>query len=299
MSFGEYSFIPWLRRGIANQIQTAAGAASRAALGVTVRVRSDTAPGLDVPSMTVSLIGPGDIIGMNAQMVFRTEPRATIANFEPNYLACVDFYDEDFPWRYTPDVPDTTRHRLTPWITLAVLNEQEFKPLKTRPLPGIELTPAANLANVLPPKDQLWAWAHVHINASIGDRVAPNLDLLGTLLRNTPDLAYSRLMSPRRLQPNTRYHAFVIPTFEVGRLAGFGDTVPDTASGLTVAASSCHRRPDNQTTSSGSKGSCWRRRPSTCRWLPAAACRTTLQTPQIFQQMRRPTVSTMPAARIR
>ena len=235
MNFGEYSFIPWLRRGIANQMQTPARAASRAALGVTVRVRSDTAPALDVPPMNVSLIGPGDIIGMHAQMVFRTEPRATIANFEPNYLACVDFYDEDFPWRYTPDVPDTARHRLTPWITLIVLNEQEFKPLKTRPLPGIELTAAANLANILPPKDQLWAWAHVHFNATVGDRVAPNLDLLGTLLRQTPDLAYSRLMSPRRLQPNTRYHGFVIPTFEVGRLAGFGDTVPDATSGLTVS----------------------------------------------------------------
>ena len=47
MSFGEYSFLPWLRRGIANELQTPAASASRASVDVTVRVRSD-AGGLDV-----------------------------------------------------------------------------------------------------------------------------------------------------------------------------------------------------------------------------------------------------------
>ena len=37
-----------------------------------------------------------------------------------------------------------------------------------------------------------------------------------------PDLAYSRLVCPRRLADNAGYHAFVVPTFETGRLAGIG-----------------------------------------------------------------------------
>ena len=36
------------------------------------------------------------------------------------------------------------------------------------------------------------------------------------------DLAYSRLLCPRKLAPNTGYHAFLVPTFETGRLAGLG-----------------------------------------------------------------------------
>ncbi len=78
MSFGEYSFLPWLRRGIANQLQTPATATSRAALAVSVRVRSDTAS-LDVPPRQVLLVGPGDVTGFAPEMVLRTEPRAGTA----------------------------------------------------------------------------------------------------------------------------------------------------------------------------------------------------------------------------
>ena len=234
MSFGRYAFLPWMRRGIANQLQQPATTASRASLSVEVRVRSDLAP-LDVPAKTIRLVGPGDLIGVNKPMVIRTEPRDGVASFEPNYLAYVDFYDEDFAWRYTPDVPDTATHRLVPWVTLLVLKEDEFRSEKRQPLPAITLTAAAALANILPPATQLWAWAHVHLNTSLGNDGAPNLDTLGAALRQNPDIGYCRLMSPRRLAPNLAYHAFVIPTFEVGRLAGLGDPVPDTTAGVTLA----------------------------------------------------------------
>jgi hypothetical protein len=234
MSVGHYSFLPWLRRGIANQLETPATAASRASLAVTVRVKSETGA-LDVPPRPVLLVGPGDLIGINQQMVLRTEPRPGIADFEPNYLAYIDFYDEDFAWRYTPAPPDAAKHRLPPWLTLLVLKEDEFKTLKRRPLPAIDLTGGAVLTTIVPPDEELWAWAHVHLNATLTEAGAPNLDVLGTLLRQNPDAGYCRLLSPRRLAPNTAYHAFVVPTFEVGRLAGLGVTPPDTMPGLTTA----------------------------------------------------------------
>ena len=53
----------------------------------------------------IALYGPGDILGIDGRAVIRTEPRAGVTNFESNYLAAVDFYDEDFPWRYTPVPP--------------------------------------------------------------------------------------------------------------------------------------------------------------------------------------------------
>jgi hypothetical protein len=236
VSLGEYSFLPWLRRGIANQIEIAATATSRASITVGVRVRSDVKTA-DVPPHSVRLVGPGDIVGMNSRMVVKTEPRDGVANFEPNYLAYVDFYDEDFAWRYTPDKPDAGQHRLTPWITLLVLKGEEFRPLRRadQPLPAIELTAGANLASIVPPATQLWAWAHVHLNASLGAGHTPNLDVLATLLRREPDRGYCRLLSPRHLEPNTQYHAFVVPTFAVGRAAGLGEKVLDTDPGLAIA----------------------------------------------------------------
>ena len=50
----------------------------------------------------MQLVGPGDIVGINRRAVVRTEPRNGVTDFEPNYLAFIEFYDEDFPWRYTP-----------------------------------------------------------------------------------------------------------------------------------------------------------------------------------------------------
>ena len=46
------------------------------------------------------------------------------------------------------------------------------------------------------------------------------MDALENLLHQNPDHALSRLVCPRKLNPKTAYHAFLIPSFEVGRLAG-------------------------------------------------------------------------------
>jgi hypothetical protein len=235
MTIAEYSFLPWLRRGISNRIASGASGAARATLDVALTVASDVET-VPLPARSVQLVGPGDIVGINPHVVVRTEPRNWITDFEPNYLAHVEFYDEDFPWRYTPAPADVAQHRLVPWITLLLLKESEFTRNTTpsRPLPSITLqgiSPAA----ALPPVTQLWAWAHVHLNESLGSARTPDLNALASILRDDPDRGYSRLMSPRRLEPNTAYYAFVIPTFEVGRKAGLGEPVADTDPGLAIA----------------------------------------------------------------
>jgi hypothetical protein len=45
---------------------------------------------------------------------------------------------------------------------------------------------------------------------------------LDQTVRADRDMAYSRLLCPRILKENTGYHAFVVPSFESGRLAGLG-----------------------------------------------------------------------------
>jgi hypothetical protein len=231
-----YSFLPWLRQGIANTIATADGdpaVTTRARVHVELQLSGDPVGGGPPLTQTlaqdIALYGPGDIVGIDARAVVRTEPRHLVGNFESNFLPAVDFYDEDFPWRYTPAAPDASRLRLRPWITLIVLGEHEFeegKSLGGRPLPFVTIADPG----VFPAADELWAWAHVHFNEPLSsgpaELVSPDmaavLPRVAAIVARNRDAAYSRLVCPRRLDDNTDYHAFVVPTFETGRLAGLG-----------------------------------------------------------------------------
>lgn len=234
-----YSFLPWLRSGVANNITAPDFDASvkvRATLPLDLTLTGTKVGGgtLTQPvHQDISLYGPGDIVGIDSRAVIKVEPRNWVTNFEPNYLPYIDFYDEDFPWRYTPAAADKAKSRLRPWIALVVLRADEFSDgtnIKNKPLPYIELA-GVSAAEVFPPPAQLWAWAHVHINKDLsnnGDTSLPGvLAQLQSTLSANPDRGYSRLLCPRRLEPNTAYYAFVIPTFESGRLAGLGEAIPD------------------------------------------------------------------------
>ena len=174
--------------------------------------------------------------GIQARQIIRTEPRAGITDFEPNYLAAIEFYDEDFPWRYSPVDPDGGNHRLHPWLVLAVLKDAEFTrgAAQGRPLASFILTQQARAADIFPVLGQQWAWAHVHLNTSLGGTsAAPDLAALDAALKVNPDIGYSRLLSPRQLEPNCSYTAFLVPAFEIGRKSGLGQDVPETEDGTT------------------------------------------------------------------
>jgi hypothetical protein len=229
-----YTFLPWLRQGLANNIATADGDAAvlgRASIDAAITVKAEgvsaSVPDSTVPH-TVQLIGPGDVIGLDTRAIVKTEPRDRITNFEPNDLSHIEFYDEDFPWRYTPAMADGAAHRLRPWIALVALEESEFTDGprdRERPLPYVIVPDAFTL---FPPAEELWAWSHVHVNRHIApgenDVVSDAGAEVAQRLRNTlgenADLAYSRLICPRKLEANTGYHMFLVPVFETGRLAG-------------------------------------------------------------------------------
>ncbi|MFI9456989.1 hypothetical protein [Amycolatopsis sp. NPDC052450] len=237
MSANAYSFLPWLRTGLTTRIAGDA-VGPRATIPIGLRLTGDAIedgkPAL-VSEFTQSLqlYGPGDVVGVDPRAVSRTEPRPGITNFEPNFLAHIEFYDEDFPWRYSPARPVDTTKRLAPWLALVVLSENpaEFEDglVPDKPLPFITVkTPQA-----LQPPGELGAWAHVHVNGELdgriaveGDDMARTLENLGRVLREAPDSACSRVLCPRHLKPSTTYHAFLVPAFEAGRLTGLGEPVP-------------------------------------------------------------------------
>jgi hypothetical protein len=215
-----YQFHSWARKGIANNITEgddlgsgASATMERAQVPIGVTLNGE---GL---TKNFALIGPGDIIGVNRDMVVRTEPRNWITDYESNYLPLIEFYDEDFAWRYTPAAPSGTR--LRPWIFLLVLREDEFERSNRRvPLPSINI----KVKDVFPPINETWLWAHVHSNADIPESELSNyekfLQSLNQTMSDDPDQVFCRIINPRKLEPNTAYSAFLIPAFETGRLAG-------------------------------------------------------------------------------
>lgn len=223
----KYQFQSWARKGISAHIKeqdtlgnpaVAPPPNERASVPIGVSINATPQPAKDF-----ALIGPGDIIGVNRDMIVRTEPRNWITNVEPNYLAFIEFYDEDFPWRYTPAKPQGDN--LRPWLFLLVLKEDEFERDDRRlPLPVVTVkSPGA-----LPPSDETWLFAHVHTEQDIAPGELSDLEKylksLQAAVATDPDKIYSRLLSPRHLEPKTPYHAFLVPTFEVGRLAGLGES---------------------------------------------------------------------------
>jgi hypothetical protein len=232
-ALARYDFLSFVRRGSAAQLTDvdplSGSLAYRGGIAVAITVRSRGIEGSslsDVVPNTVQTFGPGDVVGIDPRHVVRTDPRAGVTDFEPNYFASVEFEHPDFPWLFTPAAPDAPRKRLRPWIALVVLAETEFtRPSRPPdPLPTIEVTAAA----ALPDLSECWAWAHAQVSGGTDD--------LGETLRTSPGHAISRLLSPRRLLPRTRYHGFVVPTFRIGVLAGRGLPVPSAAGTQTAPA---------------------------------------------------------------
>ena len=233
-----YSFLPWLRQGIANTMRTATRL--RVSVPLDVELATDDSGLTATVTREVQLYGPGDITGLNSDAIIRTEPRNWITDFEPNYFPFVEFYEEDLLWRYTPQTATEASNRLTPWMALVVLTEDEFSDYIVSADAPVTAIQVENATSVFPAHDQLFAWAHIHVNEDLTDEGARSEDeavsYLADQLENNPDLAYCRLMCPRKLETNTAYHAFVIPAFEIGRKTGLGLELDESVDTATASA---------------------------------------------------------------
>jgi hypothetical protein len=217
-----YTFLPFLRRGIVGLTNTNVSLDRlNVPLSLQVKVENETQP--PPVELQVQLYGPADITGINNQAIIRTVPRAGVNDFEANFLAAIEFYDEDFLWRYSPVMPEQGG-KLNPWLWLIVLTENEFERIMggKKSLPIIDILPEA-MQSAFPTPETIASWAHVHLNFELKETTAKDLGAsIQQKLDENPNLGCSRLVCPRRLSPNTRYRGFVIPSFEKGRLAGLG-----------------------------------------------------------------------------
>jgi hypothetical protein len=231
----QYIFLPWLRRGLASQIadpdplKDSAVIASRAGLKLNVGILADDVQKSNVQQEVV-LLGPGDIIGIDKSAIVKTDPAPGTKNFQPNFFSYIEFYEEDFLWRYTPGKAAGEK-RLRPWLALIVLQETEFQRMRLQDDRGtVKIRIGREAVNqALPNLEQSWAWSHVQIieGTITADDLADTTNrnrLISGVLGSNPNLGVSRLMCPRKLNADTKYFAFVVPGFEKGRLAGLGET---------------------------------------------------------------------------
>ena len=220
MSDATYGFLSVLRRGLAASIPAGAPGGPRVVVVPSLSVGGQAVTTL--PSLAMR--GPGDIIGFAPAAICRTWPATNANNAEPNYFALAELRDADLPWRYTPQ--GTGGDRLMPWLCLIVVEDSEIEPMvpasRDRPLAVLTV----NDLGALPDLSQAWAWAHAQI---AGGPLAPAVDFdshsVAALLASDPSRLISRLICPRKLDPQTSYLACVVPTFERGRRAGIGQPV--------------------------------------------------------------------------
>lgn len=214
MADATYHFLSFARRGFAASITqpdtfgSGQPALATAPVGVAVS-------GVPQPTHNAVVRGPGDVIGIVASQLVRTDPVDGAVGVEPNYFAQVEFDRPELPWLFTPAA--AVGERLRPWIALVVVDLEGADACTLAngsPLPRLHVP--ADAAGQLPDLASSFLWAHAQV-------IAPDGQDVQQLVENgDPRLTVSRLMSPRHLSPFTWYLAAVVPAFDVGRLAGLG-----------------------------------------------------------------------------
>jgi len=193
-------------------------------LTLTATNKADNTDKKDTVEKVITLFGPGDILGINENVISRLAPAANANNFEPALTPFIEFSEPDLLWRFS-SLQTTGKKNWIPWLALIILKpesgeeEGEFVKVensnKALP-PQIQLKSNA----ILPDLSESWRWAHVHKLdiADISDAQVINS------IKTAPEKVVCRLLSARRLKPQTRYHAFLVPTFKIGLEAAMGIT---------------------------------------------------------------------------
>ena len=201
-------FASYLRRGMARLIgetADASGIPQDETATVTIRLQTAETP----IERAFPLLGPGAITGLVAGEVLRVDPPSGTQDHPPNLFPGAELRTPDLPWRYTPAQPN--RENLLPWLVLVVVTDRPGMTLRPgSPLPVLRVDDVAEL----PDLQEAWAWAHVQVGTADDD--------LDRVLEQTPEAIWGRLLCPRYLEPDTPYLACIVPSFEVGRLAGLG-----------------------------------------------------------------------------
>lgn len=243
-------FLPYMRQGVTTLAPHDQVPGKRmiipVKLTITASNKMDNTTKNDIVEKEITLYGPGDVLGINENVIARLAPTPNTNNFEPALTPFIEFSEPDFLWRFS-SLQTADKKNWIPWLTLIILKsedgqkegEYEKVPGDDKALPPqIQLKPYA----ILPDLKESWRWAHVHkldIAGSSAEQIVNSIKI-------APEKVVCRLLSPRKLKPQTKYHAFLIPSFKIGAEAALGFTngiedrtlltwaTPDAGAGTTV-----------------------------------------------------------------
>ena len=221
--------LPNLRKGLSRNISSEVKDAEGLRAGFKVDIQMD---GHKAGNNYISqnrlnrqflLAGPVDVKSINAKAISQVVPADKSVGLSNGYMPYVEFLDEDLPWRYTPQ---PSSDKLVPWLLLLACKDGEFKVnQKQEGMKSVTITldgtSGDELSTFYPDPSQFYKLAHVQINAPEGT------DPL-EYIKDNPDDGVSRLFCSRVLLPQTKYTMFLVPAFELGRLAGLKENFSDT-----------------------------------------------------------------------
>ncbi len=223
------TFLPWLRDGIAGSLAVpddSAAATNRGILAVGVSLG-----GVPVAVPAVTVLGPGDVVGIDPGQIVRVDPPPGYQRHEPNHWPLIEFDDPSYLWAFAPTAAGAN-DRLRPWLSLVVVEQRDGVAVTPDPARSISVLTIADPAlpsAELPDPSTLWATAHVQVAGSV-----PDAATLTDVLASRPERTLCRLVCTRPLEAGRSYHACLLPTFAAGRDAALGLT-PDTGAALTPA----------------------------------------------------------------
>ena len=182
-------FLAWKRPAV-YALANAPRAGVRLAAQLPVTLHDDA--GDVAAAASFLLAGPADVERLTAGQIVGRRPHPGTDDAEATMMAHVELAAPDLPWRYTPE-PHTGAPALRPWLVLVVGTPAEVS-LGTDG--RVELAGATLFQQH--PLSVSHRWAHVH---------------------ETPGRMFSRVVSPRALQPGVEYVAALVPGWRLERLA--------------------------------------------------------------------------------
>ena len=212
--------------------------------GVATALASLAVNGAPAVSVGVRLMGPGHVTGLQPAQVIRTDPTRGSRAFEPNYFPLIEFDEPSLPWLFTP-VAANAQQQLRPWLCLAVVRQQpgvRLDPPRRGSLPVLTIAPPADAVDRAPGSDDELGVGpcpgHRRPPAGRGrrrKRTGPSPRSRGCSTSGRPSPSPG-CVSGRILEPGTDYLACVVPTFELGRLAGLGLEITTAEEGRLLPA---------------------------------------------------------------
>jgi len=219
-------FLPYMRQGLTTLADHENVPGKRMIIPVKLTVaasdKTNNSTKTEIVEKNITLFGPGDILGINENVISRLAPSPNTNSSESSLVPFIEFSEPDFLWRFSSlRAPD--KKNWIPWLALIVLRSVsdqdagEFEQIKDSPkeLPRqIQLKPNA----ILPDLKESWRWAHVHKIETDG---ASKEQIVNGIIME-PERAVCRLLCPRKLRPQSNYHAFLVPVFKIGAEAAMG-----------------------------------------------------------------------------